>query len=257
MCKNNMRIWTRVDKTDPASTKRVTFSTTKPYTAIDAYSQILAATEVFGPVGSGWGWRINEAIIVGENTDSALVISLVLWYQDRYAAEYKGEFPVYGTAPLYRGPSDSKRIDEDAYKKALTDAITKGLSYLGFNADVFLGKFDDAKYVEARKAEVKEGRPAQGIDHKKRVIYESIVAITEPLGKTEEYVTAPLKADGHENLKTVSISELKELLNNVRNKCGALQSTNTADKGMTADELDNYVISVVGLPEVEGHRKNG
>lgn len=37
--------------------------------------------------------------------------------------------------------------DHDAPKKALTDAITKGLSYLGFCADVFLGEFDGNKYT--------------------------------------------------------------------------------------------------------------
>ena len=33
-------------------------------------------------------------------------------------------------------------------KKATTDALTKLLSRLGFNADVFLGLYDDNKYVE-------------------------------------------------------------------------------------------------------------
>ena len=37
--------------------------------------------------------------------------------------------------------------DHDALKKAGTDALTKCLSYLGFNADIFMGKFDDNKYV--------------------------------------------------------------------------------------------------------------
>ena len=32
-------------------------------------------------------------------------------------------------------------------KKVATDALTKGLSKLGFNADVFMGMFDDNKYV--------------------------------------------------------------------------------------------------------------
>ncbi len=40
-------------------------------------------------------------------------------------------------------------VDEDAAKKALTDALTKGLSYLSFNSDVFTGKFDDNRYVES------------------------------------------------------------------------------------------------------------
>ncbi|BCV04235.1 MAG: hypothetical protein CM15mV81_400 [uncultured marine virus] len=36
-----------------------------------------------------------------------------------------------------------KRPAEDAGKMALTDALTKGLSHLGCDADVFLGKHDN------------------------------------------------------------------------------------------------------------------
>ena len=39
------------------------------------------------------------------------------------------------------------RVDDDFAKKVATDALTKGLSKLGFNADVFMGRFDDNKYV--------------------------------------------------------------------------------------------------------------
>jgi hypothetical protein len=44
-------------------------------------------------------------------------------------------------------------IDNDAFKKATTDALTKLLSHLGFNADVFLGLFDDNKYVKRMEQE--------------------------------------------------------------------------------------------------------
>ena len=46
---------------------------------------------------------------------------------------------------------DHKKPDTDCMKKATTDGLTKGLTYFGFNADVFLGKFDDNKYVEELK----------------------------------------------------------------------------------------------------------
>ena len=39
-------------------------------------------------------------------------------------------------------------LDDEAPKKAMTDALTKAFSHLGLNADVFLGKFDNNKYVE-------------------------------------------------------------------------------------------------------------
>ena len=40
-----------------------------------------------------------------------------------------------------------KMVDADFAKKIETDALTKALSKLGFNADVFMGRFDDTKYV--------------------------------------------------------------------------------------------------------------
>ena len=50
---------------------------------------------------------------------------------------------------------DAKKTkpDSDCFKKATTDGLTKALSYLGFNADIFLGKFEDSKYVEQLKEE--------------------------------------------------------------------------------------------------------
>ena len=41
---------------------------------------------------------------------------------------------------------------EDAPKMAITDGLTKALSHLGFNADVFLGEMDGNKYAADSKA---------------------------------------------------------------------------------------------------------
>jgi hypothetical protein len=46
--------------------------------------------------------------------------------------------------------------DEDAPKKSVTDALGKALSMLGFSADVYLGMWDDNKYVTDRKREAEE-----------------------------------------------------------------------------------------------------
>ena len=62
-----------------------------------------------------------------------------MWYENR-----EQHFTTVGGAAVDRRG--------ECQKKALTDAITKGLSYLGFNADVFLGMFDDNKYVSERNA---------------------------------------------------------------------------------------------------------
>lgn len=57
--------------------------------------------------------------------------------------------------------SGKPHVDEDAFKKAMTDALTKGLSHLGFSADVYLGKFDDSRYVEEQRTRHQEPAPDQ------------------------------------------------------------------------------------------------
>jgi hypothetical protein len=58
-----------------------------------------------------------------------------------------------GIVPIH---SDIKVSQNDWSKKVATDALTKGLSLLGFNADVFLGKFEDNKYVQELKKNGKD-----------------------------------------------------------------------------------------------------
>jgi len=71
----------------------------------------------------------------------------------------KGHFDISAEIELFEKAKGEWRRTSDAYKKVYTDALTKALSRLGFNADVFLGKFDDNKYVDSlhRKKETEAG----------------------------------------------------------------------------------------------------
>lgn len=136
---DNLRIWSQVEKTDPNHTKKV--NQRGGFTAISAAYQIKRATETFGPIGEGWGYGAGEPIF----QDTLVFVPVTLWHGDR-----SNTFgPMFGGAEWKNG----NRIDSDALKKATTDALTKLLSQLGFNADVFLGLFDDNKYVAELKAE--------------------------------------------------------------------------------------------------------
>ena len=53
--------------------------------------------------------------------------------------------PVSSVQALYK---KNGGLDDEAPKKAMTDAMTKAFSHLGVSADVFLGLFDNNKYVE-------------------------------------------------------------------------------------------------------------
>lgn len=132
---DTMKLWDSVSKTNPKYTKHV--NQRGGFTAVNANAQVMAATEQFGPVGIGWGYHSASPIIA----DGFVIIPVTLWHGAR-----ENTFgPEYGCAELI---TSKGRKDSDAPKKATTDALTKLLSRLGFNADVFLGLYDDNKYVE-------------------------------------------------------------------------------------------------------------
>jgi len=138
----NMAIWDRVSTTDPKYTTKV--NQRGGFTAIGAQYQLKTATEMFGPIGMGWGVKDEMFDEVGMHTDTGLILyRATFWYKVDEGTEYT--FPIHSSIKYAVGG----RLDDDFAKKVATDALTKGLSKLGFNADVFMGMFDDNKYVKS------------------------------------------------------------------------------------------------------------
>jgi len=135
---DNLKLWDSVQETNPADTKKVTFG--RKFTAIDAYSQIKKATNIFGSYGTGWGIK---AIVHTFVPNTNMVMGEAQFFY-RNENTQNGEFPVTSSI-LY--VSEKGKIDDDFAKKLETDMITKALSRLGFNADIFMGMFDDDRYV--------------------------------------------------------------------------------------------------------------
>lgn len=146
----NLRIWDKVQQTDPKYTKGFKRGGGFSGTAINATYQIHRATELWGPLGSAWGYSITASdFIPGADGDVIHVLQIQFRYPD-------GEFPSFGQTQFVGTNKNGKFTDEEAPKKSLTDAITKALSMLGFSADVFLGLYDDNKYVNDLKQKTAE-----------------------------------------------------------------------------------------------------
>lgn len=166
-----MRIWSEVCFTDPKHTKQVEFG--RKFTSIDAHYQVMRATEVFGPVGEGWMYNCNYGTDNAGTVPYVWCDMMISWgpRQEKnpehpWHADFMNTFgPIRCTCPLL----DNKgRLDKDAAKKAMTDCLTKGLSHLGFNADVFLGKFDDNAYVAMMNERFEENLPEVITEYRNR-----------------------------------------------------------------------------------------
>ena len=143
--KENMAYWNRICKSDPKSLKPVSFGARK-FTSIDPQYQIKKMTETFGPVGKGWGYEVEYDYPTAGTTVVVIAKVTIWWTATIYDWANKFSYgPVGGSRTLM---SDGmKRPNEEAAKMAMTDALTKALSHLGCDADIFLGKQDGSKYV--------------------------------------------------------------------------------------------------------------
>jgi hypothetical protein len=162
--KNNLELWNKVEKTNPKYTKKAKVGGNE-ITSISPQYQIMNATEQFGSYGETWGFRhiefdysiTNTPItlhIVDWNTKVEQEIKSILGLVGFKATFFfpNGEFEITNSIKIFTDNKHSK-IDDNFAKKLETDALTKALSKIGFNADIFLGKFDDVRYVEEMKKE--------------------------------------------------------------------------------------------------------
>lgn len=133
-------LWNKVSITDPDYTRKVT--SRGGFTAICAQYQIMVATRLWGPYGLNWGVRGHRWSMIdvkGEHAECVLDAEF-------FCPETKFEI---SACMKYQ-------VGNDTRKKLLTDLTTKALSKLGFSADVFLGRFDDDKYVTYLKESKKK-----------------------------------------------------------------------------------------------------
>lgn len=173
---DNMKIWRSVMRTDPRYTKDLAGAGFEG-TSINAEYMFMRATEIFGPIGTGWGFEVledrmipgapmSEAIYedkkficnrILRDSDGSLItelnhsIKISFWYLSHTGTAER--FEAYGATPYMYKTKSGIRCDGEAQKKSLTDAIKKALSLLGFSADVWLGLYDQAEYKQENAIE--------------------------------------------------------------------------------------------------------
>lgn len=161
----NMNIWDKVSKTDTRYTKDAKVGGMQ-ITSLNGTAMIMKATEVFGPAGIGFGWKVLEErfdrgaeMFAGEGDkryslgfELSHTVRILFWF---VLDGQRGELESYGCTPYLYKSKYGTSTDGEAPKKSLTDSIKKALSALGFSADVYLGYFEDQEYVNQLKDEQK------------------------------------------------------------------------------------------------------
>lgn len=161
----NMRFWEALSRTDPAHTKQFKRAGGFSGTALKPIWVEQRLTEVFGPAGIGWGTDKPEyQIIQGENREVLVYCTVRGWHGNPGNSVYGvgGDKVVsYIKASEQYNRPERWENDDEAFKKAFTDATMNAFKHVGIGADIHMGLFDDSKYVSAMREEYSEPKPEE------------------------------------------------------------------------------------------------
>tara|TARA_R110002153_G_scaffold2175_2_gene10664 strand:+ start:1492 stop:2079 length:588 start_codon:yes stop_codon:yes gene_type:complete len=187
---NNLELWNKVEKTNPNYTKKAKVGGMS-ITAIAPQYQIMMVTEQFGPYGQAWGFKNIEL-------DYSLVkdYDMVVFKGTFFFPE--GEFQIINSSKLYINNAKTM-LDDNFAKKIETDTLTKAISKLGFNADIFMGKFDDVRYLQEVTKEFAEKKVIPKLPQDR--FEKAVLAIKDGKVKVEDIKRYDLTAEQLQSLK--------------------------------------------------------
>ncbi len=152
-------LWDRLGRTDPKHTKPFKRAGGFGGTAIKPIYSILRMTEEFGACGVGWGMNQPTFQVVEGNGETLVYCTVSIWHGNRENVV----FGVGGDKAVSKNKNGAF-VDDEAFKKAFTDAIGNAMKFIGMSADVHMGMFDDSKYVASLRENPYVARPADIVD---------------------------------------------------------------------------------------------
>lgn len=141
----NTRFWDALGKTDPKHTKGFSRAGGFKGTALKPIWIVQRLTETFGPIGEGWGMEEPQFNLVHGQDGEVLVYCHVRCWHTNPSQFFYG---VGGDKVVTKRSSGQLFHDDEAFKKAFTDAVGNAFKFVGVGADIHMGQFDDSKYVE-------------------------------------------------------------------------------------------------------------
>lgn len=174
----NMRIYDAVRAVPPEAIKPITAGRLKGKSDINPMWRIKVLTEQFGPCGEGWyteGVRY-WTVIQEESMEMAVFCELQLHtkFENGWSA------PIYGIGgnTVIAAEKNGLYLDDEAYKKAYTDALSVACKALGIGADVYW-QSDRTKYSGVTEPDTRQPAAVQPAQQPAAVQFDYRAALTQ------------------------------------------------------------------------------
>lgn len=195
MSETNLRFYEKSRAVPQEAQKSIGGGRLKGMTDISPMWRIKKLTELFGPAGIGWVFKVlDQRMITGAQDQIAVFVDVELRYKDGDAWSE----PVYGTGGSMFVTKEANGLytDDEAYKKAYTDAQSVACKALGIGADVYWQK-DATKYTEkepgkivpaeapAPKASEEPAQPSEFVEAEEAKLRKLIISLAKAAKRDE------------------------------------------------------------------------
>lgn len=136
---DNMALYNKARVVPENAKKPINAGRLKGMTDINPMWRIQRLTEMFGPCGIGWWYDITKKEIVYDeitNTKAAFV-DILLWYINPETGGMSQAIPGTGGSAFVAQERNGPYLSDEAFKMALTDALSVACKALGIGADVY------------------------------------------------------------------------------------------------------------------------
>lgn len=141
---DNLQLYNKVREVPAEAKKKIEAGRLKGMTDINPMWRIKVLTEQFGICGIGWKPQIVRTWLDGgANGEVVLNVEILLFV--KVDGQWSDGIPGIGGSRFVAKESSGLYTDDEAYKKAYTDALSVACKALGIGADVYFEK-DATKY---------------------------------------------------------------------------------------------------------------
>lgn len=140
----NLELWNKVARPPKEALKTIKGGRLSGMTDVNPQWRLKVMTEQFGPCGNGWTYTIDKLWTEPGPAETVMAFALVS-VKVGTAAPVQG----VGGSMMVAKETGGLRANDEAYKMAVTDALSTSLKTLGVAADIYAGLWDGSKYLDA------------------------------------------------------------------------------------------------------------
>ena len=142
----NTLLWDALKRPPTGALREIRGGRLNGKTDINPQWRMQAMTEQFGPVGDGWRYTIDRLWLEPATEGQVAAFAQVSLYFRWPEGEWCDPIPGIGGSMFIEQERGGLHTSDEAFKMAVTDALSVAMKALGVAADIYAGLWDGSKY---------------------------------------------------------------------------------------------------------------